>query len=118
MSSAQSEVNFSMSEDSKPSKLRVTISRFVDTELAYEYESVLPRKGQDDRPGARTARSQRAHACARQALRARDAARAAVPGWLPDRRFRSRLLLGRGAEVLGGRRRLHDRGRLRRWVHA
>ena len=43
---------------------------------------------------------------------ARHAAEAAVPGGDRGRLLRARLLLGRGAAVLGARRRLHDRGRL------
>ena len=43
---------------------------------------------------------------------------AAVPRGLRAGDVRHGLLLGRGAQVLGGRRRVHDRGRLRRRLHA
>ena len=55
---------------------------------------------------------------ARASLRARHAARAAVPRGIRAGRLRDGLLLGRGAQVLADRGRVHDRGRLRRWVHA
>ena len=43
---------------------------------------------------------------------------AAVPRRLRDDRRGDGLLLGRGAQVLAGRRRVHHRGRLRRRLHA
>ena len=49
---------------------------------------------------------------------ARHAAAGAVPRGRPDRDLRHGLLLGRRADLLGSRRRLHDRGRLRRRDHA
>ena len=55
---------------------------------------------------------------ARAPLRARHAARAAVPRGVRAGDLRHGLLLGRGAQVLGGRRRVHDRGRLRGRHHA
>ena len=50
--------------------------------------------------------------------RARHPARAAVPGGPRAGRRRDGLLLGRRARLLAGPRRLHDRGRLRRRLHA
>ena len=52
------------------------------------------------------------------ALRAGHSARAAVPRGVPAGDVRDGLLLGCGAQVLGGRRRVHDRGGLHRWLHA
>src|SRR6476620_9253263 len=106
MSGAQSEVNFSMSADSKPSKLRVTISVLLDTVLPYGYGPVFPRQDKDDRRRARPAGPRDGDPRAREALRARHAVEAAVPGRLPERSIRHGLLLGRREEVLGGRRRL------------
>ena len=59
-----------------------------------------------------------ADAGARAARGARDAAAAAVPGRHGAARRRDGLLLGRRAHLLAGRRRLHDRGRLRGRLHA
>src|SRR3954454_18168537 len=108
MSAAQSEVKRSMSADSKPSKLRVTISVLVDTGLAYGYGPVLPRKDQDDRRRACPAGPRLGDPRSRAPLRARHAAQAPVPGRDADGRLRHGLLLGRRAQVLGGRWRLHD----------
>ena len=67
----------------------------------------------DALPGPR-----QADAGPRAPRRARHPDRAAVPRGPRDRRLRPGLLLGRGARVLAGARRLHDRGRLRRRLHA
>ena len=59
-------------------------------------------------------RPRRDDAGAGRALRQRHAARAAVPRRARAGGVRHGLLLGRRAQVLGGRRRVHHRGRLRR----
>ena len=71
----------------------------------------------DPRPRAARARRRTMPVPDRHA-RARHADQAAVPRGHRDGRLRHGLLLGRRADVLAGRRRLHDRGRLRRRLHA
>src|SRR5919112_1778766 len=81
------------------------------------HTSVLSREDEDDRLGARARRAIGAHRGPRSPLRARHAARDTVPRRDRDRGVRDGLLLGRRADVLGGRRGLYDRRRLRGRVH-
>ena len=73
--------------------------------------------GSHARPGPARSRRHRSSEPA-TAHRPGHADRRPVPGRLPDRRVRARLLLGRGEDVLGAARRLDDRGRLPGRLHA
>src|SRR3546814_15670559 len=68
----------------------------------------------DAHAGERPAGARDADEGAAGAFRAGHAAGAAVPRWHGTGAVRSRLLLGSGAQVLGGSRRPLDRCRLRR----